>query len=240
MRSSASTWGAGASLALQHSRGCIEEVVINIHLRPVAASCVLAAALGLPITLAMSPAASAAGSPPSSMHAPVDDMGGMSDPTTAPESMPEEAIPQEAAPASPSQEPMHDMETVTGDADAPEMAGASHEAATPMPASDEMAPSSIAPDSHDSGDGHGDEMSDMGTDDSAGHGGGPFAVTTPPEAQRKVVLAGFAAVNVLVLAGAGILRRRGRGSRGQQRAKQGTPPTPRRRSTTTNDTGDQA
>jgi hypothetical protein len=176
----------------------------------------------------------------------MDDMGGMSDPTTAPTPAPmndDAPMPVESAAASPSEEPMHDMESVTGDAEAPDMAGASHEAVTPMPASgdvpgEEM--SDMTSDSHDSGDGHGDEMSDMNSDDSAGHGGGPFAVTTPPEAQRKVVLAGFAAINLVVLAGAGILRRQGHGSRGQQRAKQGTAPAPRRRSTASNDTGDQA
>jgi hypothetical protein len=221
----------------------MEEAVINIHFRPVAASCLLAAALGLPMTVALSPAANAISSPPSSMHAPFDDMGGMSDPTTAPTPAPmnnDTAMPVESAAPPPSQEPMHDMEPVTGYADEPDMAGASHEAATPMPASDDMAPASIAPDSHDSGDGHVDEMSDMNSDDSADHGGGPFAVTTPPEAQRKVVLAGFAAVNLLIFAGAGILRRTGRGSRGLQRAKQGSSKTPRRTGTDKQDTGDQA
>jgi hypothetical protein len=134
---------------------------------------------------------------------------------------------------------MHDMEPVTGDVEAPDMAGASHDPSA-TPESGGMTSPSVAPDAHDTGDGHGDEMTDMNSDDSAGHGGGPSAVTAPPEEQRKVVLAGFAAVNLLVFAGAGILRRMGHGSRSQLRAKQG-PTTPSRRSgTTTNDMGDQA
>ncbi len=127
-----------------------------------------------------------------------------------------------------SEAPMHDM------------AGADHEAMSPMPASGDMTWPSIAPDAHDSGDGHGDEMSDMTSDDSAGHGDGPTAFTAPSEQQRKVVLAGFAGINLLVFAGAGILRRTGHGSRGRQRAKQGKSTTPRRTSTTRKDTGEQA
>ncbi len=139
-----------------------------------------------------------------------------------------------------SEAPMHDMESVTGDVAAHGMAGAGHEATSPMPASGDMASPSIAPDAHGSGDGHGDEVSDMTSDDSAGHGGGPMAFTTPSEQQRKVVLAGFAVINLLVFAGAGILRRTGHGSRGRQRAKQGKSTTPRRTSTARKDTGEQA
>ncbi len=138
-----------------------------------------------------------------------------------------------------SEAPMHDMESVTGDVAAPDMTGAGHETMSPMPASGDMVSSSIAPDAHDSA-GHGDEMSDMTSDDSAGHGGGPMAFTTPSEQQRKIVLAGFAGINILVCAGAGILRRMGHSSRGRQRTKQGKSTTPRRTSTASKDTGKQA
>lgn len=200
-----------------------------------ATGCLAASALVTPFTiLGVAPALATTGASVSSaVGADGDGMAGMTDPTPAPveTAMTDDAPMSEPTPIAPppSEEPMHDMEPVTGDVEAPDMAGASHD---PSP--------SIAPDAHDTGDGHGDVMTDMTSDDSAGHGGGPAAVTAPPEQQRKVVLAGFAAVNLLVFAGAGVLRRRGHGSRSQQRSQHGPTTTPRRYGTATTDMGDQA
>ena len=199
----------------------------------------LAVSLGLSVMVATSPAASATVLPPTSMHTPGDDM---TDSPLSPalSAMNDEAATPDASVApGPSEAPMHDMEPVTGDTGAPEMAGHSHEATSPTPGTGDATSPSVAPDTHDTGDGHGDEMTDMTSNDSGGHDGGPAAVTAPPEQQRKVVLAGFVAINLLVLAGAGILRRRGHGSRGQQRAKQGPTTTPRRTGAAKEDTGDQ-
>ncbi|MDP1876360.1 MAG: hypothetical protein Q8M17_02210 [Actinomycetota bacterium] len=67
-------------------------------------------------------------------------------------------------------------------------------------------------DDHANHDGMSDaEMADMGSEGESGHAPGSPVVATPDEAGRNVVLAGFAAMNVLVLVMAGLLRRTGRG-----------------------------
>jgi hypothetical protein len=210
-----------------------------------AAGCLAATALVTPFTiLGVAPATATTGATvSSSVGADGDGMSGMTDPTPSPleTEMSGDAPISEPSPiaSSPSEAPMHDMAPVTGDVEAPDMAGASHDPSA-TPESGDMTSPSGAADAHATDDGHGDEMTDMNSGDSAGHGGGAYAVSAPPEEQRKVVLAGFAAVNLLVFAGAGILRRMGHGSRSQLRAKQGPTTTPRRSGTATKDMGDQA
>jgi hypothetical protein len=67
---------------------------------------------------------------------------------------------------------------------------------------------------------HDDGMTDaemLNVDDdaetSSGHDTGEPVLAAPDEAGRRVVVAGFAAINFLVLGAAGVLRRRGHGPR---------------------------
>lgn len=219
---------------------------MTTHPRRMAAGCLAVTALLAPITiLGAAPAAATTEAFLSSAVAADDEgMSGMTHPAplpagTATHDHAATPVPTAVAP-SPSEAPMHDMQPVTGLSGASDMAGAHHAEASPMPGpTDEVTPS-IAPDAHDAGHEESDEMTDTTSDDSSGHGGGHQTVTAPPDGQRKVVLAGFAAVNMLVFAGAGIMRRRGHGSRSRHRSKQGPTTSARRTGTTTKDTGDQA
>lgn len=219
---------------------------MTTHPRRMAAGCIAVTALVAPITIfgAVPAAATTEAFLSSAVAADDGGMSGMTHPAPLPAGTAahdHEATPVPTAVASsPGEAPMHDMEPVTGHSGASDMAGAHHAEASPVPGpADEVTPS-IAPDAHDAGHGESDEMTDTTSDDSSGHGGGHQTVTAPPEEQRKVVLAGFAALNVLVFAGAGILRRRGHGSRSRQRSQQGPTTSVRRSGTATKDMGDQA
>jgi hypothetical protein len=194
---------------------------MHVNLRPVVASCVLAVSLGVAVAASVVPAAPAGAVSTALEYSPAEDMGGVPHPA-------------------PSASPSHDMGSVTGDEQAHDMAGMSHDDGPSMPAPDGVGSDSSAPDSHGTGAGHGDEPSDETSHDTEGPGGSPAAVTTPPEEQRKVVLAGFAAVNLLVLATAGILRRNGHVGRGGPRTARGGAASARRSSTPSTSKGDQA
>lgn len=194
---------------------------MHVNLRPMATSCVLAVSLGVAVTAAVVPAAPAGAVPTALEVVLAEDVPGGSDP-------------ESSAAAS------HDMGSMTGDEQAHDMAGMSHDDAPARTTTDGVASESSAPDAHGTGAGHRDESSEETSHESDGHGGSPTSVTTPPEAQRKVVLAGFAAVNLLVLAAAGIMRRTGHGGRGGSRTARGDAATARRSSTAMTSKGDQA
>lgn len=194
---------------------------MNVGFSPTAARCVLAVSLGVAVTAVVVPAAPAVAVSTVFANAPAEGVMRQSD-------------------SAPSATASHDMGSIVGDEHAPDMAGMSHDGTPSMPSSEGMSAESSVPDAHDSGDGHEAEPPEATSHDSQGHGGSPTAVATPPEEQRKVVLAGFAAVNLLVLAGAGVLRRRGQGRHGQPRTARSDAPTSRRFSTTSTSKGDQA
>ena len=191
-----------------------------VNLRPVVASCVLAVSLGVAVAAAVVPAAPAGAVSTALDHSPAEGLGGVPHPA-------------------PSATPSHDVGSVTGDEQAHDMAGMSHDDAPSIPASDGLGSESSAPDAHGSGVERGEKTPEATSHDSDGHGGSPTAVATPPEEQRKVVLAGFAAVNLLVLAGAGVLRRRVHGRHGQSRTARSDAVTSRRSSTSSTSKGDQ-
>lgn len=83
--------------------------------------------------------------------------------------------------------------------------------ATPVPA--EQAPSGSPTSTH--GSSH-----DTARDEGADHGSAAATVATPDEAGRRVVLASFGTLNLLVIAAAGILRLNGRGAGAKKQAKQ--------------------